>query len=393
MHHAKRSILGFVALLWAGAAFSQPPGRGRFDELDENKDGVLSREELPAAFRDRFAEIDTNKNGSVERPEIAAFLARTKGRPGGSAAQRLRRFNFRIRWQSREISITPEPKTQAGPRPDVAQSPEERPPVAGGGRHSRRRLANRRQIANVGDFPICRQRFLCSGLGRVSTIGRGHLAIADSRLQGRHPLDSRNAARYHLDPDRIGVLGGSAGGHLVSMLGTSAGAESLEGDLGPYNGTSSKVQCVVDQFGPSDLLALGDFPSNVNHNGPFSPGSRLLGGAIQEHKDAARSASPITYVSKDDPPFLIMHGDKDPTVPFDQSERFARALRAAGVDTVFIRVEGGAHGRFQNAEVQKRVRQFFDKHLRDLPVGTISDETIVEVAPVTQPSNPAKRPS
>jgi acetyl esterase/lipase len=84
-----------------------------------------------------------------------------------------------------------------------------------------------------------------------------------------------NAAKYRLDPDRIGVIGASAGGHLVAMLGTSGGVAVLEGDLGPYKEASSKVQCVVDQFGPSDLLAMGG-----THDAPRSPESELIGGPV-----------------------------------------------------------------------------------------------------------------
>jgi acetyl esterase/lipase len=185
-----------------------------------------------------------------------------------------------------------------------------------------------------------------------------------------------NAEKYHLDPERIGVMGGSAGGHLVAMLGTSGGNEALEGDLGPYKGVSSKVKCVVDQFGPAELTTMGDAPSSLDHNSPNSPESKLLGSPILKSQDAAKAASPITYVSKDDPPFLIIHGDKDMTVPFDQSEKLTKALKASGVDVLFIKVEGGGHGGFRNPEVFKRVRQFFDKNLRVQAVGTISEEPI-----------------
>jgi acetyl esterase/lipase len=185
-----------------------------------------------------------------------------------------------------------------------------------------------------------------------------------------------NAARYHIDPDRIGVIGASAGGHLAAMLGASGGVKDLEGDLGPHVGTGSTVRCVVDQFGPSDLLAMGG-----SHDEPRSPESLLIGGPLQEHPDRARSASPIAYISKDDPPFLILHGTLDPAVPFSQSERLAKALKAAGVECHFIPVQGAGHGGFRSPEVPGRIRQFLEKHLRDRPVGTISDKTIDNRAP------------
>jgi acetyl esterase/lipase len=180
-----------------------------------------------------------------------------------------------------------------------------------------------------------------------------------------------NARKYNFDPEKMGVIGASAGGHLVAMLGTSGGLDALEGDLGPNKRTSSKVQCVVDQFGPSDLLAMGG-----THDAGDSPESQLIGGAVQANKDAARFASPITYVTPDDPPFLILHGTADPLVPFNQSERLASRLKEAGVSCLFIPVTGAGHGGFRTQEVPSRIRQFFDKHLRGSDVGTIAETPI-----------------
>ncbi len=180
-----------------------------------------------------------------------------------------------------------------------------------------------------------------------------------------------NAAKYGLDPDRIGVIGASAGGHLAAMLGTGGGVADLEGDVGPHRGVSGRVRCVVDQFGPSDLLTMSDYPGRIDHNAPDSPESLLIGGAIQAHKDKARAASPITYVTAEDPPFLIFHGSEDPLVPFNQSERLAQALKAAGVSCTFVKVTGAGHGGFRSPEVGRRIRQFLDKHLRDQSVGEV----------------------
>ncbi len=185
-----------------------------------------------------------------------------------------------------------------------------------------------------------------------------------------------HAEQYHIDPDRIGVIGASAGGHLVAMLGTSGDVESLEGDLGSHQGVSSRVKCVVDEFGPSELLTMMDYPSTTDHKSAGAPESKLVGGAILDKKDVAKAASPITHVSKGDPPFLIIHGDKDPIVPFNQSERLTKALKDSGVEVLFIKVEGGGHGGFQNPELARRTRQFFDKYLRDHSVGTISEEPV-----------------
>ena len=172
-----------------------------------------------------------------------------------------------------------------------------------------------------------------------------------------------NAKLYNLNPNRIGVMGASAGGHLVALLGTSGGVKALEGRSGNLD-QSSRVQCVVDMFGPTDFLKMGGF-----HDSPNSPESRLIGGPIQENKDKVAKANPITYVGADDPPFLIIHGDADPTVPHMQSVLLQDALKKAGVEATLITVVGGGHGGpgFQGGENGKRTLAFLDKYLKDAP--------------------------
>lgn len=174
-----------------------------------------------------------------------------------------------------------------------------------------------------------------------------------------------NADKFNLDATRIGVVGDSAGGHLVSMLGTSQDVKELEGDLGIYTTFDSRVRCVVNMYGPSDLPAMKDYPSRLDHNNADSPEGKLVGGRVSENRKIALAASPITYVSDDDPPILIMHGDDDRVVPYNQSQRFSRSLKKAKVECTFITIEGGGHGGFRNPEVQRRERQFFEKHLLD----------------------------
>jgi len=176
-----------------------------------------------------------------------------------------------------------------------------------------------------------------------------------------------NADRHRLDADRIGVIGTSAGGHLVAMLGTSGEIPELEGDLGGFPERSSRVQCVVDFFGPSDLTTMGGW-----HNGPDSPEARLLGGPVQENKESARDASPIQYVSADDPPFLIIHGTADRIVPFDQSVTLQRKLAAVGASAVLISIAGGGHGRFRQPELSQRIAAFLENKLSggDLAIST-----------------------
>jgi len=171
-----------------------------------------------------------------------------------------------------------------------------------------------------------------------------------------------NAAKYNLDPNKFAAWGGSAGGHLVALLGTSGGVAELEGNVNDLK-ESSRVQAVVDWFGPTDFLHIGDAESDLQHNAPDSPESKLIGGALLENKDAAAKASPITYVSKDAPPFLIMHGDRDRTVPFNQSELLYAALKKAGVDATFVPMKGAGHG-FGGPEAIAPVQDFLKQCLK-----------------------------
>jgi len=171
-----------------------------------------------------------------------------------------------------------------------------------------------------------------------------------------------NADQYNIDPNRIGVMGDSAGGHLVALLGTTSDVNDF--DKGTNLHVSSKVQAVCDYFGPTDFTKMSDFESEMDHDAPDSPESKLLGGPVQENHEACKKANPITYISKNDPPFLICHGDKDMTVPHNQSVLLNEALKKAGVDVKFHTVKGGGHG-FKDPKIDQMVLMFFEKHLKE----------------------------
>jgi acetyl esterase/lipase len=187
--------------------------------------------------------------------------------------------------------------------------------------------------------------------------------IQDVKCAVRHLR--ANAAEYDIDPDRIGAWGVSAGGHLVSLLGLADASAGLEGN-GGYADQSSRVQAVVDVCGPVDLTL------------PFSPSSvqgiviRLVFGTADPSSKALKRASPVTHVSGDDPPFLIIHGQEDTVVPPSQSAILFRRLTAAGVSADLIIVANADHG-FQSEEqaidpsrpeLTQIIADFFDEHLR-----------------------------
>lgn len=173
---------------------------------------------------------------------------------------------------------------------------------------------------------------------------------------------------YNVDPNRIGVAGDSAGGHLVAMLGTSGDARILEGK-GGWPEYSSRVNAVCDWFGPTDFMWYYNYAKdNVLLSEIFKDQdgldvlSKLVGGKFWERPGICRQSSPLSYVSKDDPPFLIMQGDKDPIVPMVQSEMLDKALREAGVDCKLVIMKGCGHG-FPSPDAYKIVADFFDEKL------------------------------
>jgi len=180
-----------------------------------------------------------------------------------------------------------------------------------------------------------------------------------------------NAAKYNFDPDRFAVGGDSAGGHLAAFIGTSGDVKEMEGDLGTTN-ASSQVQAVVDWFGPTDLLAMGEQAgpnSMIKHNDATAPEGLLMGGPVQEKKALAQTANPLTYIDKHDPPFLIMHGDNDQLVPLAQSTMLAKALLDAGVEVTMKTIPGAGHEdpKFRSPENQRLVEEFLRRALAVAP--------------------------
>ena len=204
-------------------------------------------------------------------------------------------------------------------------------------------------------------------------LGRGYLvASIDYRLAPKHPFPAqmedvtcavlylkRNAADLGIDPERIGAYGGSAGGHLASLLGTTGG----HGYEGAITSLDAEVAAVVDLFGPTALT--------VDFDGASERIITTVFGASDRDSKVLVQASPVHNVSADDPPFLIIHGELDELVPIAQGAALYEALVAAGVEAEFVPVKNATHGFTPTGgpisptrvEITRMVADFFDKHL------------------------------
>ena len=147
------------------------------------------------------------------------------------------------------------------------------------------------------------------------------------------------------------------------MLGTVGHERNFE--VGEHLDQSSRVQAVLDFFGPTDFLQMDAqrLPDGQIHDVPDSPESQLVGGPIQECPAEVARANPVTYVTPEAPPFLIVHGDRDPLVPYGQSVLLVEALEAAGVPVTFYTVVGAGHGGFDDPQIKSLVHTFLATHL------------------------------
>lgn len=180
---------------------------------------------------------------------------------------------------------------------------------------------------------------------RLSTEARFPAQVEDAKAAVRFVRE--NAARFGIDPNQIGVMGSSAGGHLAALVAATSDGNRLADDpaapLGAYS-----VQACTAMFSATDLVRLVEYrrlqlkqrPELVGEN---SPEAQLLGGSVYERLDLARQASPMTYVSPNCPPFLIVHGTLDETVPMTQSMLLHDALRQNGVRSDLKLLPGVGH--------------------------------------------------
>jgi acetyl esterase/lipase len=319
--------------------YAQAPA-SPFDRWDANGDGKVSREELPEPLRRNFERVDTNGDGFLSREEDAAIRRnRPPGAPGagGQGAARMPEGVKKVAdldyagtgnpRQKLDLYL-PEKREGDAPLPVVVF-------IHGGGWQNGDKNGGGGKVAPF----VATGKFAGVSIGyRLTGEAQWPAQIHDCKAAIR--WIKGHAKEHGLDPDRIAVWGTSAGGHLVAMLGVSDGVSDLEGTIGAHTDQNARVKCVLNFFGPADLLTMGG-----SHDDANSPESKLLGGPVQENPDKAKNASPVEHVTADDAPTLIVHGTEDPAVPYSQSVALEKRLEAAEVSAIFLTIEGAGHGK------------------------------------------------
>jgi acetyl esterase/lipase len=185
-------------------------------------------------------------------------------------------------------------------------------------------------------------------------------AIQDVILAIRHIRE--NSAQYRIDPEKVAVMGDSAGGHLASLVGTISGNEPFLAQIEGNLTISSRVCLVIEYYSPTDFQFIGERGSSFN---PYGLVEKFLGDVTYDMNQSRWvEASPATYITADDPVFFIAHGTRDSTVPIAISKSFISKLDEAGVQTYFVEIDGGIHG-FSDEE-NIRVRHVLDPLLKQM---------------------------
>jgi len=347
---------------------------------DINDDGKLSIDEFPERIRRKFDKVDTDNDGLVSAKENKAYRAsRSSGKKRKERnAERRTERDGDTRIERDIVYATVNGRdllldlyiSEKVLKPADAKHKDKLLPVIvwihGGGWKG----------GSKGSGGIAR-----------GAVDRGYALIdVEYRLSGEAIFPAQfqdckaavrwvraNSHKYGLNPKHIGVMGRSAGGHLVAFLGTSGDTDEFDTDSNA--GHSSRVQAVCDLWGPTDLLQMDAHNlegARLIHDSPESPESRLVGGPIQKepYRSLAVKANPIKYITKgqDLPPFLIVHGDSDLSVPPHQSQLLYDALIKAEGDATLRFVKKGGHGLKGGDMSYKELLDvsiaFFDKHLK-----------------------------
>lgn len=348
-----------------------------FSIWDRNQDGKLSREELPEGVRKNFDRIDSDKDGSISKAEHEAAATRMSQRGNAPARPATRPLPENVEAKlDIPYAATENPRQMLDLYLPKKRGTDKPLPVVvfihGGGWKAGDKSGG---IGNVGRF-VSSGNYVGVSVGyRLTDEAPWPAQIHDCKAAIR--WIKGNAGELGLDATKIAVWGSSAGGHLVSFLGTSGDVKELEGTLGKFTDQDSKVTCVVNFFGPENFITMVTQESTIDRTTANYPEALLLSGRVQDKPEVAREASPITHVSAGDAPVLTAHGTKDPLVPYAQALELDAALKTAGVESLLITMTHGGHG-FRSPDLDQRVGQFLDKHLRGIKAEISTEAIVVE---------------
>lgn len=324
-----------------------------FEAWDEDADGLITEAEMPAKLRDHFAGADFDGDGYIVRDEFEAASAYLRDPPRLRNFQIIHDIPYAGTMNPRQMLDLWLPKKATGRLPLIVY-------IHGGGWQQ----GDKSRGFLVAAPLLQSGRYIGASINyRLTDEATWPAQLHDCKAAIRWLR--AHASTYGIDPDRIAVYGGSAGGHLAAMCGLTAGRPEMDGVLGQHTNVSTAVRCVVDYCGPTDLPGLLAYTNTFTHLGAaHSPETKLLGGRVADRLEAARAASPVTYITSQAPPFLIAQGTKDRIVPYNQSERLNQALLDAKVSPapIFITLDGADHVFFSRA-LNQRTGRFLDLHL------------------------------
>lgn len=360
-----------------------------FQLLDADKDGKLSATELPQA-----AGFDKDGDGFITKEEFASATGGLANRIPANQLGKVEAVKDVIRATGQFFTVTPKLKDfdaikdvdyvgAGNPRQKLDlllpkdRKGKKRPLVVfihGGGWEGGKKddcFSFIPQYLSIEDYSVAAINY------RLSKEAPWPAQIHDCKAAIRFLRGT--AEEYGIDPEKIGVVGFSAGGHLAAMLGTSNKVAALEGNLGSFAGKSSEVECVVNVFGVTNFFTYFGKDTTAEQIIAVPAAAKLLGKTKEEMEKNGKEASPVTWISKDDPPFFTAHGTKDPIVPFSQAVELDELLKKSGVETHLVAMEEGGH-LFFSAELNGRIHAFFDKHLRGVKADAISTRPIMAVS-------------
>lgn len=347
-------------------------GESEVKKYDKDGDGYVSREEAPPPWQPNYDAADTDKDGKISVAEVDAVLKKLRAmalavQPPEGTQKFLNVAYVEGGHERQKLDVYVPPREKG----DKAK-PKLIVWIHGGGWRAGDK-------ANPPSLYLLNKGYAVASVNyRFSEQAIFPAQIEDCKTAIRFLREK--ADEYGYDATQIGAWGASAGGHLVSLLGTAGDAEELEGpDL--YVDQSSRVQAVCNYFGPTDFVNIDAHMTPVvtlDWKGPDSLVAKLLGGPLADRLELAKKASPIAYVTKDDPPFLTFHGDKDALVPLGQAKALHEALEKAGVESELVVMKGRGHEMFGDPVSRAKVFAFFER--------TLATENVQSVGEIDTPA-------